>query len=207
MVGVSGFEPPTSTSRTWRASHCATPRLCGYYSTAWGGFDNPFPAQIRKKLQFPPKQERRYGHSGPKPLALAAHAAGHRADFRTDFWTDGGGIELRRFRRVRGERGRAGSRRRPVRYCVGHLARTVAATARGVRGWRPLAGRAGRPARGRRPGRPGRPARRRRPGRRRSGAAHPGPGNSRGNRQSRERSGPTGVDGAAPGRRHGRRSV
>ena len=53
MVGVSGFEPPTSTSRTWRASHCATPRLWGYYSTAWGGFDNPFPAQIRKKLQFP----------------------------------------------------------------------------------------------------------------------------------------------------------
>ena len=27
MVGVRGFEPPTSSSRTKRASHCATPRL------------------------------------------------------------------------------------------------------------------------------------------------------------------------------------
>ena len=26
MVGVRGFEPPTSSSRTKRASHCATPR-------------------------------------------------------------------------------------------------------------------------------------------------------------------------------------
>jgi hypothetical protein len=27
MVGVSGFEPPTSWSQTMRASPCATPRL------------------------------------------------------------------------------------------------------------------------------------------------------------------------------------
>jgi hypothetical protein len=27
MVGVSGFEPPTSWSQTMRASHCATPRV------------------------------------------------------------------------------------------------------------------------------------------------------------------------------------
>jgi hypothetical protein len=26
MVGVRGFEPPTSWSQTMRASHCATPR-------------------------------------------------------------------------------------------------------------------------------------------------------------------------------------
>jgi hypothetical protein len=32
MVGVSGFEPPTSWSQTMRASHCATPRTdeCKY---------------------------------------------------------------------------------------------------------------------------------------------------------------------------------
>ena len=28
MVGVSGLEPPASSSRTKRASHCATPRCC-----------------------------------------------------------------------------------------------------------------------------------------------------------------------------------
>ncbi len=32
MVGVSGFEPPTSWSQTMRASRCATPRIAEYYS-------------------------------------------------------------------------------------------------------------------------------------------------------------------------------
>ena len=31
MVGATGFEPATSTSRTWRATNCATPR-CRYYT-------------------------------------------------------------------------------------------------------------------------------------------------------------------------------
>ena len=41
MVGVSGFEPPTSTSRTWRASHCATPRLYSDCSIPAGRFRKP----------------------------------------------------------------------------------------------------------------------------------------------------------------------
>ena len=32
MVGVRGFEPPTSWSQTMRASRCATPRIAKYYS-------------------------------------------------------------------------------------------------------------------------------------------------------------------------------
>ena len=32
MVGVSGFEPPTSWSQTMRASRCATPRAGRYYN-------------------------------------------------------------------------------------------------------------------------------------------------------------------------------
>ena len=35
MVGVRGFEPPTSSSRTKRASHCATPRNQPRYYTLY----------------------------------------------------------------------------------------------------------------------------------------------------------------------------
>ncbi|SVC09405.1 uncharacterized protein METZ01_LOCUS262259, partial [marine metagenome] len=35
MVGATGFEPATSTSRTWRATGCATPRHCHIINAYW----------------------------------------------------------------------------------------------------------------------------------------------------------------------------